>query len=296
MEQDFLRLNPKLILVNHIGMGNLPPNLTSFGSRITRWHELDIITSGNGTDHIDGTDWPVTGGDLFYRTPGMHNRHDLPFNCYFFVFDPYYDPSHTDAYEKDIVDLGNDLPVCDTAPIAPFASATSPYLGKAKDPGKLAETARQILLEFSGARSNPLTLKILFMQLLNEIYTQVSAPEAELPCSGYPQYWMLIRDLKDWIKLHPTEDLSMESMARRLGVSYSFFSRLFKAVTGEAYSAYAVRTRLDYVKLQLMDTSKSISEIALDCGYSNPNYLYILFRREIGCTPMEYRIRNSRRI
>ena len=62
-------LNPRLLNVSHMGEGNMPAGYRSFGERVTRWHELDIIPWGNGVDCIMGTDWPVTGGDLFYRTP-----------------------------------------------------------------------------------------------------------------------------------------------------------------------------------------------------------------------------------
>ena len=292
MTPDCFSLNPRLLLASHVGRGSLPPNAVSFGQRITRWHEIDIITQGGGTDVVNGTPWPLADGDIFYRTPGTVNCHDLPFSCYFFVFDPCFLEGRD--YQKNPVHLGSDQPDCLCQPIAPFAFAPGPRLGRARDPEKLVLLCRRIFLEASSGSPDQLGLKIMLLQLIHEISAQLSPSEALPAGSQVRQYWQEIQDLKQWMADNPTQDLSMSRMAERIGVSYCFFSRLFKNITGEAFSSYAIRVRMDYVRLQLLETGKSVAEIALECGYSDPNYLYILFRRVMGCTPTEYRSRISR--
>ena len=288
------KFNPKLILVNHIGKGNMPSNINTFGTRTTRWHELDIIIWGDGCDHVCGEDFSVTAGDIFYRTPGLCNKHDLPYHCYFFVFDPYYDEANEPAYLLD--PLNGDANETDKTwcPIPSFSFAKKPYLGKAKDLEKLNSLCMDIMIEYSCANPDPRALKILFLRLVREVANQMNNDEeaiALLPC--HQQYWQVIQDIKRWIRDNPTAQFSMETMANRLNVSYSFFSRLFKNITNEKFSNYVIRMKLNYVKIQLMDTNKSIAEIALECGFSDPNYLYILFQRELGCTPTEYRTRTA---
>lgn len=285
-------LNPKLLVVSHIGKGNMPTDVPTFGRRVTRWHELDIITWGHGTDHVLGNSYPVTGGDIFYRSPGLSNQHDLPYHCYFFVFDPYYTEGNESLYELDAISR-SETPATEVwNPIPLFASAQQPYLGKAKDMESIIVLCQKLIMEYSNATPDPLQTKILFLQLLREVAAQVAsgAVDAAIP-TAHQQYRQLIMEHKKWMQDHPEASFDMEEAAARMNVSYSFFSRLFKSITGEKYSSYAAKVKTDYVKLLLLDTNKTVAEIAEECGFSDPNYLYTLFRRSVGCTPTEYRIR-----
>ena len=284
-------LNPKILLINHIGKGNMPTDTPTFGSRATRWHELDIITWGHGVDHVLGKSYPVTSGDIFYRTPGLINRHDLPYHCYFFVFDPYYDESHEPQYALD--PINQEHPSVEKAwdPIPLFSSAQQPYLGKAKDMELIIVLCQKLMMEYSSPHPDPLLLKILFLQLLREVASQVEINNSDKEItSTHGQYRQIILEHQKWMQENPTASFDMEEAAGRINVSYSFFSRLFKSITGEKYSAYAVKVKLNHVKLQLLDTNKTVAEIAADCGFSDPNYLYTLFKKRVGCTPTEYRL------
>ena len=63
-------MNPYILQFSHIGfMRNSDEEYQPFPSRITKWHELDIITFGHGYDVISGKKYEVETGDVFYRTP-----------------------------------------------------------------------------------------------------------------------------------------------------------------------------------------------------------------------------------
>lgn len=284
-------LNPKVISVIHIGKGNMPLDTPTFGRRATRWHELDIITWGHGADHVLGASYPVTTGDIFYRCPGLSNQNDLPYHCYFFIFDPYYDESHEAQYRLDPL-CRSEVPAEERwEPLPLFASAKEPYLGKAKNLEAIIALCQKLMIEYSSADPDPLQMKILFLQLLREVASQVCSGAAESVLPGkHQQYRQMIMDHKRWMQEHPKADFDMDKAAQRINVSYSFFSRLFKSITGEKYSAYATRIKLDYVKLRLLDTNKTVAGIAQECGFDDPNYLCTLFKRNVGCTPTEYRI------
>ena len=221
----------------------------------------------------------------------MRNRHELPYHCYFFVFDPYYDPSHEALYALPRTDRGDDGAEEIWAPAQPLDFAAQPYLGKARDLERLVWLARRLLVEFTRTRSDPLQVKILLLQLLQEVSVQFRHGEEEqhLSVEKYRRYSQSVWEIQNWVRSHPTARNSMEEMAARLHVSYSFFSRMFKAVTGSSYAAFVAQTRLDSAKLSLLETNLSVAEIAQACGYSDPNYLYLAFRRMMGCTPGEYR-------
>ena len=80
--------------------------------------------------------------------------------------------------------------------------------------------------------------------------------------------------------------------SKEIGMSYSYFSRTFKSVTGKSFSEFLSDTRLDSAKRHLLTTDKSVTEIAFDCGYSDACYFIAEFRRKTGTTPKQFRIKN----
>ena len=52
---------------------------------------------------------------------------------------------------------------------------------------------------------------------------------------------------------------------------------------------YVSRMRLSKAKSLLKDTNKSIEDIALDCGFSSANYFGLIFKKEVGLSPLNYK-------
>lgn len=73
------------------------------------------------------------------------------------------------------------------------------------------------------------------------------------------------------------------------GVSVSYFSRLFKRAMKSGFSAYVNRVRLREAERLLLTTDKSVTEIALEVGFSTSSYFIDCFRRTHNTTPHRYR-------
>ncbi|MFN2243397.1 MAG: helix-turn-helix transcriptional regulator, partial [Anaerolineae bacterium] len=63
----------------------------------------------------------------------------------------------------------------------------------------------------------------------------------------------------------------------------------FRKELGVTPIAYLNRYRVHQAKQLLSDTSKSITEIALEVGFSDSGYFSRVFRREVGLSPEAYR-------
>ena len=85
------------------------------------------------------------------------------------------------------------------------------------------------------------------------------------------------------------DDLRLPMLADIAGMSPSAFSRFFKLHTGRNLSEYIIDMRLGYATRQLLDTTKSISEISFDCGFNNLSNFNRIFKRKKGCSPSEFR-------
>ncbi len=80
--------------------------------------------------------------------------------------------------------------------------------------------------------------------------------------------------------------------SKAIGMSYSYFSRTFKNVTGKTFSEFLEDIRLDNAKKLLLTTDKSVAEIAFESGYNDTCYFIAEFRKKSGVTPKQFRIKN----
>ena len=98
-----------------------------------------------------------------------------------------------------------------------------------------------------------------------------------------------------FMEKHYSESLSLEAVAGISGFSPSYFSRVFQSQLGKSYSEYLSDIRLRHVQELLLTTKKSITEIALETGYTYPGNLTEQFKRKTGMTPLNYRKNNIRK-
>jgi AraC-like DNA-binding protein len=90
---------------------------------------------------------------------------------------------------------------------------------------------------------------------------------------------------------HLDDKITVESMARVAHLSASHFARVFKKETGKAPMEYVHALRLERAKKLLIAGDRSMTEIALECGFGSPSYLSACFQKEYQLTPSEYQKR-----
>ena len=86
-----------------------------------------------------------------------------------------------------------------------------------------------------------------------------------------------------------SDNIDAASCAKEVNMSYSHFSRSFKKATGRNFKQYLNDVRIDRARKLLLTTNKSITEIALECGYNNISYFIMTYRTHRGITPGEDR-------
>ena len=85
------------------------------------------------------------------------------------------------------------------------------------------------------------------------------------------------------------KDISSSSAAAALYLSQGHFCRRFRQNFGESFSLYLRRYRLEKAKEKLLTSSRTISEIAADSGFSDAAYFTKSFREAFGASPKAYR-------
>ena len=99
----------------------------------------------------------------------------------------------------------------------------------------------------------------------------------------------LMRKAMSYIHDHYTEPISRKDVADYVSVSESHLSRCFHQEAGIPLQVYLNRYRVNQSKKLLTNSDKSITEIALEVGFSDGNYFSRLFHKEVGVSPRNYR-------
>jgi YesN/AraC family two-component response regulator len=100
---------------------------------------------------------------------------------------------------------------------------------------------------------------------------------------------LAVLSIKEYIEKHYTDYISLDEIISDCGYSKYHISRLFKNYMNCTIMEYLLEHRINMAKKLLKDTSKSIKEIAGGIGYSDPNYFSLIFKREEGVSPIQYR-------
>lgn len=85
--------------------------------------------------------------------------------------------------------------------------------------------------------------------------------------------------------------LSLNEVAAVAGLSPTYFSKKFKQITGIGFKEYVNFVRMKNATMELLSTDHSITEIALNNGFTDGNYFKDSFKKIHGCSPREFRKR-----
>lgn len=91
-----------------------------------------------------------------------------------------------------------------------------------------------------------------------------------------------------YIDSHLSEQLTVDKMARRVGLSPTNFKTLFKKRYGVTFHHHLTDKRKEFAENLLRHTDMKIAYVAKYAGLSH-NQLIVLFRKHFGCLPSEYR-------
>lgn len=127
----------------------------------------------------------------------------------------------------------------------------------------------------------------MFIHLIGEIIDKLQLHALE-------RHEMLISQIKDYVaKNYGKISLSMNEVSDYVDMSAAYLGRLFKQVTEITFTEYLTKFRLNTACDLLQNTEKTVNEISDEVGFTNSSYFYIVFKKNLGCTPNQYRKKQS---
>jgi two-component system response regulator YesN len=122
-----------------------------------------------------------------------------------------------------------------------------------------------------------------FRALLSEIKAELDLSSADTLTRGGP-----VGVVKDYVRGN-LGSCSLEGAARAVGMSPSYLSAWFLERSGEHFSDFVLRSRMELAARLLGDRRESVVEVSAELGYSNPKNFSRAFRAFYGSSPRDWR-------
>ena len=145
-----------------------------------------------------------------------------------------------------------------------------------------------------GAHSEGMNILVLALHLLEEKHTDevvdayLSSNLAAVEAVGGLPPWRLQR-----VFAHVRENIALEvsvaQLAKTVGMSQYYFSKLFKTSTGTTPHQYVMRQRVERAQELLCDGRIPLSSVATQVGFETQSHFTSVFRHLVGITPKRYR-------
>jgi AraC family transcriptional regulator, exoenzyme S synthesis regulatory protein ExsA len=96
-------------------------------------------------------------------------------------------------------------------------------------------------------------------------------------------------DLDFVVNSYLLQPVSVAELANLSNCSLAKFKRDFQRLYNSSPRTWISRKRLEHARMLLRNTDRSVTEIALDCGFESASYFIRLFKKQYQCTPTELR-------
>lgn len=154
---------------------------------------------------------------------------------------------------------------------------------------------RMLKIKEEMALSLPYHLPLIYTYFL-QILTLVGRKQMEIIQNDFhtkhnkPQEYMekFLR-VTNYINDHYLEDLTLDEIASLAGFSKYHFTRLFRQYAGTSFYRYLNQKRISHAKDLLLDPALSVTDVALESGFTSISAFLRMFRLSTGCTPTEFR-------
>lgn len=103
------------------------------------------------------------------------------------------------------------------------------------------------------------------------------------------EYAPKFMEICDYINAHCSEDLKLDDIADMSGFSKFYFERLFKQFTGTSFYKYVNQKRIAKAMEMLVEPGVSVTDVALNCGFTSISSFIRMFKLQKGCTPTEFK-------
>ncbi|MBP3325218.1 MAG: helix-turn-helix transcriptional regulator [Coprococcus sp.] len=132
--------------------------------------------------------------------------------------------------------------------------------------------------------------KLLILEIISKIYQAgLMLPTESVQSEEERQKIQHYKSVVSYMEENYNKQITLQNLADTIPCNSQYLCRFFKDISGYSPIQYLINLRLNRACYLLEHTSKSVLEVALDCGFENVSYFIRKFKETKGCTPKEYR-------
>lgn len=99
----------------------------------------------------------------------------------------------------------------------------------------------------------------------------------------------IIDKVLDFVNCNYNTNITAKQAADHVGLSYNYFSKLFNSAMNINFSSYVNHVRISKAEHMIIATEKSITEIAMECGFCTTSYFIMKFKEKNNISPFGFR-------
>ncbi|MGB4716680.1 MAG: AraC family transcriptional regulator [Bacillota bacterium] len=149
-----------------------------------------------------------------------------------------------------------------------------------------SELLKQMVKSCTLTRSREIRLRGYLYQFLAHLVEAAPRPVEQ---KGQSRAELYVQEAVKYIQLNYSEHISVNEVARHVGVDRSYLCALFRQVLGTSPQEFIIRFRIEKSRELMKDARLGISDIARSVGYENPSTFSKAFRRVLNVSPSHYR-------
>lgn len=261
-------------------------NRTGEAPHVHEFIEIVYALSGSAVEIIDGVEYPVSRGDMFFINYGSDHafRTEGEYEYVNICFSP-------ETVGSRIIDQQNAFSI--------LSLTAFNELCRDSEGGKLSffgaerreiENILEAMLKENREKLDQSDrvldcyMNIIITKMLRKTTLSVEAEDMD-------RMW---RELLDYIDSNLDAKLTLSHLASKCFYNPSYFSRIFKEKFNMPLTEYISRKRAESAGRLLLESDMSVDLICSRVGFSDRSTFYHTFSKYMGCTPSEYRKRSSR--
>ena len=230
------------------------------------WHsyfELEILLSGNGRCIINDAEYDLAHERIFFLTPT--DFHDLK-----------------GEGAVRLINVSFDEEMIDDKDIGALLQIKRAYALEGEEYERLLRAVALLKYECEiGGDCQRALLRYVLCCLMRKNPSQKGELVRDETARG-------IKKAISFMEIHFREPIGLSRLAEEAGYHPSYFSELFKKVTGETYLTALNRRRVAYART-LLTNGFSVSDACFLSGFGSLSNFSAVFRRFCGTSPGEYR-------
>lgn len=246
------------------------------------WHdeaELIYIEKGILFLHIGEQSYEGKPGDIFFVNPGeIHDMYFEDSNTVYVTM--LFAPNTLVFLEMDYVNTNYLLPLTD---------GKTCFLTSVRDfscYSAILQDIREILdLNAKQPTAYQFRTKILLLDILYQMYQANAVAFHSIDLSEH----CFQHKILEYIKSEYLNDICLSQIARQFSMSPKYFSRFFHHTFHITLTQYINQLRMEHAASLLTNTDLSVTEIALQSGFSSCSYFNKKFQAAFHCSPNQYR-------